>query len=74
MGALLKEQLDLFEGQLFPEFVNSEKIRLLEESQNNLRRGLFKRWSEQEKKIDTLFSQVNSLISILSEVESKDEV
>ena len=44
------DQLDLSEGKLFPEFIQAEKIRLLEEKQETLRRGLFRRWNEQEKK------------------------
>jgi len=54
MASLSIEQMDLFEGKLFPEFIHAEKIRALEEQQNNLRRGLFKRWNEQEKKIESL--------------------
>jgi hypothetical protein len=46
----LIEQMDLFEGKLFPEFIQAEKIRVLEQQQDTLRRGLFKRLKEQEKK------------------------
>lgn len=66
------DQLDLFEGKLFPEFIQAEKIRLLEEKQETLRRGLFRRWNEQEKKITTLSIQLTQVLDILGEQEVKE--
>ncbi len=65
MSSLLQHQLDMFEGKLFPEFKQSEKIRILEEKQETLRRGLFRRWDEQEKKIQTLSEALSRVITIL---------
>jgi len=65
MEALSIEQMDLFEGKLFPEFIHAEKIRVLEEKQENLRRGLFKRWNDQEKKINTLTESLEKLVKLL---------
>lgn len=59
------EQMDLFEGCLSVEWIHGEKIRKLEEQQNNLRKGIFRRWKEQEEKIQSLtdsFSQVLELL------------
>jgi len=65
METISNNQLDMFEGRLFPEFVQSEKIRLLEERQETLRRGLFRRWNDQEKKIKTLTESLSNVLSIL---------
>ena len=54
MEQLEIKQLDLFDGFISAEFVHGEKIRRLEEQQNNLRKGIFRRWKEQEDKIQTL--------------------
>ncbi len=72
MEALSIEQLDLFEGKLFPEFIQAEKIRVLEEKQETLRRGLFRRWNDQEKKITTLTTQLTQVLDILSQQEDKE--
>jgi len=72
MEALSIEQMDLFEGKLFPEFIHAEKIRVLEEKQETLRRGLFRRWNEQEKKITTLTTQLTQVLDILSQQEEKE--
>lgn len=69
MASLLSEQMDLFEGMLFPEFIQAEKIRVLEEQHHNLRRGLFKRWNQQEKKITNLNEQLTKILDILEEKE-----
>lgn len=69
MESLSLEQLDLFDGKLFPEFIYAEKIRDIEENQTKLRKSLFGRWSEQEKKINTLTDQVGELLDILSKKE-----
>ena len=58
MASLLSEQMDLFEGMLFPEFIQAEK-----------RRGLFKRWNQQEKKITNLNEQLTKILDILEEKE-----
>lgn len=65
MASLSIEQMDLFEGKLFPEFIQAEKIRALEQQQNTLRRGLFKRWNEQEKKIQSLSESLEKLVKLL---------
>ena len=69
MASLLSEQMDLFEGMLFPEFIQAEKIRVLEEQHHSLRRGLFKRWNQQEKKITNLNEQLTKILDILEEKE-----
>ena len=65
MEQLAIQQMDMFEGKLFPEFVHGEKIRLLEEKQETLRRGLFRRWNEQEKKIKTLSESLSNILNLL---------
>lgn len=72
MALISKDQLDMFEEQSFPEFITIQKIMKLEEQQNNLRRGMFKRWNEQEKKIETLSSHLNQLVGILSSFDKEE--
>ena len=55
----------MFEGKLFPEFSQGEKIRILEEKQENLRRGIFRRWNEQEGKIKILSESLSNVLNIL---------
>jgi hypothetical protein len=59
------QQLDLFEECLTVEWIHGEKIRKLEEQQTNLRKGIFGRWKEQEKKIQALSEYVSQILNIL---------
>lgn len=59
------KQLDLFDGVNFPFFSYNEKIRLIEEKQENLRKGLFRRWDQQEKKIKALSESLNQVLNLL---------
>ncbi len=65
MESISNKQLDMFEGKLFPEFSQGEKIRILEEKQENLRRGIFRRWNEQEGKIKILSESLSNVLNIL---------
>jgi len=70
---MLKEsQLDMFNTKLFPEFYQAERIRQLEEQQDKLRKGLFRRWNDQEKKIKDIQQNLDNLLSLL-ETETKYE-
>lgn len=42
-----------------------ERLDHLEKKQENLRRGIFKRWSEQEEKIKHLHQEIQILTGIL---------
>lgn len=70
MKAVLNNQLDLFEGKISLEVIHGEKIRLLEEKQEKLRKGLFRRWNDQEEKIKE-FSKTLSQLLVLLEKEIK---
>jgi hypothetical protein len=59
------QQLDLFDGCLSVEWIHGEKIRKLEDQQNNLRKGLFRRWKEQEGKIQTLSESLSQVLKLL---------
>jgi hypothetical protein len=61
------EQLDMFDGILFPESIQFKKIIDLEKRQENLRKGIFKRYGEQNKKIDSLYIILNEMLSIIKE-------
>ena len=65
MEQLEIEQLDLFDGFISAEFVQGEKIRKLEEQQNNLRKGIFRRWKEQEGKIQSLSESLSQVLHLL---------
>ena len=63
-------QLDMFEGLMTHESFQLEKLLILERQQENLRKGIFRRYGEQEKKIKQLSESVDHLINLL---ENKDE-
>lgn len=65
MAIIFEKQLDMFDGKVFPEFIQGEKIRHLEERQEALRKSLFGRWNEQEKKIKTLSESLATVLGIL---------
>jgi len=65
MEQLEIQQLDLFDGFISAEFVHGEKIRKLEEQQNNLRKGIFRRWKEQEGKIQSLSESLAQVLALL---------
>lgn len=65
MKLIANTKLDFFENKIFPESVQGEKIRLLEEKQEKLRRGLFKRWNTQEQKINALSENIYNILKIL---------
>ncbi len=58
-------QLDMFEHKLSAETLNFEKIVLLEKSHHNLRKGLFRRYGEQENKINEMTVLMKKLLEIL---------
>ncbi len=59
------QQMDMFDGCITADFVHGEKIRKLEEQQNNLRKGIFRRWKEQEDKIQTLSESLTQVLNLL---------
>lgn len=56
-------ELDMFPYLL--EKASTERISELEERQEVLRKALFKRWSEQEKKIEQLHKEFQILTGII---------
>ena len=65
MEKIKLEQMDLFDGALTIEWIHAEKIRKLEEQQSNLRKGLFRRWQEQEEKIQVLSDSISKVLQLL---------
>lgn len=65
MEQLDAQQTDMFEELVTPDFLHGEKIRKLETQQNNLRRGIFRRWKEQEDKIQKLSASFDQVLSLL---------
>jgi len=63
-------QMDLFEGLLTPEGVNFEKILVLQEQQDNLRRGLFRRYGDHEKRINEISENMKLLLEILPGIKN----
>lgn len=61
------EQMDLFEGYLSVEWIHGEKIRKLEEQQATLRKGIFRRWKEQEEKIQGLSNSISRVLQLLEQ-------
>jgi len=61
----ISNQMDLFEGCVTVEWIHGEKIRKLEEQQSNLRKGLFRRWKEQEEKIQGLSNSISQVLQLL---------
>ena len=55
----------MFEGFIAPESEALEKIILLENQQHSLRRGIFKRYAEQESKILEISQLMKQLIEVL---------
>lgn len=65
-------QVDMFESTVFS--VEKEwKLIELEEKQDKLRKGLFKRWKEQEEKIKKLSNEVRFLAGLLEGAIDKIE-
>jgi len=65
MEQLAIQQLDMFDGPITADFLHGEKIRRLEEQQNNLRKGIFRRWKEQEDKIQSLSDSLSQVLALL---------
>lgn len=65
MEQLSIQQLDMFDGPITADFLHGEKIRKLEEQQNNLRKGIFRRWKEQEDKIQSLSESLSQVLALL---------
>lgn len=65
MEQLSLQQMDMFEGCISSEFIHGERIKKLEEQQNNLRRGIFRRWKEQEDKIQSLAQSLSQVLKLL---------
>jgi len=65
MEQLSIQQMDMFDGPITADFLHGEKIRRLEEQQNNLRKGIFRRWKEQEDKIQTLSESLTQVLKLL---------
>lgn len=63
-------QLDMFEGLLTHESFQLERLLVLEGQQEKLRKGIFQRYGEQEKKIKKLSESVDHLLNILEQKES----
>lgn len=60
-------QLDMFEGVLTPDWIHGEKIKDLETKQHALRKALFKRWKEQENRIEKLSTSFDQLLKVMNE-------
>lgn len=58
-------QLDFLEGKISPTWIQAEKMKILEEQQNKLRKSLFKRWDLQEKKIESLEKSLEELTQLI---------
>lgn len=58
-------QIDMFEGLLTHESFQLEKLLILEGQQEKLRKGIFRRYGEQEKRIKKLSENVDQLINLL---------
>lgn len=58
-------QPDMFEGFITPESEALDKIILLENQQHSLRKGIFKRYAEQESKILEISQLMKKLIDVL---------
>lgn len=59
-------QLDMFDGNILPESEALAKVAKLEKQQDNLRKGLFKRYSEHENKFNELTYLMKRMIEVLS--------
>lgn len=57
-------QGDLFENTIFP-MEKEWRLMEVEQKQDTLRKGLFKRWREQEEKIKNLSNEIRVLSGIL---------
>ncbi len=63
------QQLDMFEGLMTHESFQLERLLILEGQQDKLRKGIFQRYNEQEKKIKKLSESVDHLINLLETEE-----
>jgi len=65
-------QLDLFDTHSVEKSAEMEMLLHLEEQQDNLRRGIFRRYNEQQSRIRTLETLVFELAQILKYYEMKE--
>ena len=68
----MKNQLDLFENQSVEKSAEMEMILDLETQQDNLRRGIFRRYHEQHERIKKLETMVLEITQILKFYEMKE--
>jgi len=68
----MKKQLDLFENQSVEKSAEMEMLLDLETQQDNLRRGIFRRYHEQHERIKKLETMVLELSQILKFYEMKE--
>ena len=66
----MKEQLDLFSAQSVEKSAEMEMLLDLESQQDNLRRGIFRRYHEHQERIKTLEGMVLELVQILKYYEN----
>lgn len=66
-----KEQLDLFETYSVEKSAEMEMLLDLESQQDNLRRGIFRRYNEHNERIRTLEQMVLDLVQILKYYETQ---
>lgn len=64
-------QLDLFAQQSVEKSAEMEMLLHLEEQQDNLRRGLFRRYNEHQERIKTLEGMLMELVQILKYYETQ---
>lgn len=58
-------QMDMFDGLMSPGKIGFERIMRLEQRQENLRRGLFKRFGDHEKKINKISVLMEEIVETI---------
>lgn len=67
----MESQLDFFSNQSVEKSAEMEMLLELESQQDNLRRGIFRRYHEHQERIKTLEGMVLELIQILKFYEAE---
>lgn len=70
MSVQQKDQLDLFSAQSVEKSAEMEMLLDLESQQDNLRRGIFRRYHEHNERLRTLETMVLDLVQILKYYEN----
>lgn len=66
-----RKQLDLFDAQTVEKSVEMEMILHLEEQQDNLRKGIFRRYHEHHSRIKTLETMILELAQLIKFYEDR---